>query len=228
MGRSCYERRGDNPATGVRGPDRGVRKAKQFLFPSEFETFVTCAEVPMHWRRIVAVAVFLYPRAGELRSLKWEHVDLEHGVVSIDQAWDSRSKRVKQTKTGITRRVPIEANLLPLLKSMHEAAAGDGPVLDMPSERALSRALRRWLRRSGVTRDALHEDTPTSKAMTFHDLRATGITWAAIRGDDALKIQKRAGHTDPNTTQIYIREAEIRRTVPSTACRTLPACQEDG
>ena len=29
----------------------------------------------------------------------------------------------------------------------------------------------------------------------FHDLRGTGLTWMAIRGDDPLKIQQRAGHT---------------------------------
>ncbi|MBK7398397.1 MAG: site-specific integrase [Myxococcales bacterium] len=27
-----------------------------------------------------------------------------------------------------------------------------------------------------------------------HDLRATGITWMAVRGDDPLKIRQRAGH----------------------------------
>src|ERR1035441_2116254 len=30
--------RADNPTTGVRGPDRGARKAKQFLWPSEFRS----------------------------------------------------------------------------------------------------------------------------------------------------------------------------------------------
>jgi hypothetical protein len=44
--------------------------------------------------------------------------------------------------------------------------------------------------------------------MTFHDLRATGLTWRAVRGDDALKIQRAAGHSDFQTTQGYIRTAE--------------------
>ncbi len=47
--------------------------------------------------------------------------------------------------------------------------------------------------------------------MTFHDLRATGITWEAITGTDLAKIQQRAGHTTTNTTLIYVRLAdEIR------------------
>jgi hypothetical protein len=44
--------------------------------------------------------------------------------------------------------------------------------------------------------------------MTFHDLRATGITWCACRGDEPLKIMGRAGHADFETTRIYLREAE--------------------
>ena len=47
--------------------------------------------------------------------------------------------------------------------------------------------------------------------MTFHDLRATGITWCAVRGDDALKIKQRAGHKSFSTTEGYIREAENLR-----------------
>ena len=48
----------------------------------------------------------------------------------------------------------------------------------------------------------------TRKHITFYDLRATGITWMAVRGDDAQKIQHRAGHESFSTTQGYIREAE--------------------
>ena len=45
--------------------------------------------------------------------------------------------------------------------------------------------------------------------ITFHDLRATGITWRAVRGDDVLKIQRAVGHRSLMTTQRYIREAEV-------------------
>jgi hypothetical protein len=57
--------------------------------------------------------------------------------------------------------------------------------------------------RSTRLRDAL---------ITFHDLRATGITWLAIRGDAPQAIQARAGHTDYATTLGCILEAESIRT----------------
>jgi integrase len=42
-----------------------------------------------------------------------------------------------------------------------------------------------------------------------HDLRATGIIWRALRGDDVLKIQHAVGHQSVATTQGYIRAAEV-------------------
>jgi hypothetical protein len=71
--------------------------------------------------------------------------------------------------------------------------------------------LRTYLEVAGVTRAELHTTDATRKAMTFHDLRATGLTWLAIRGDDPLKIKQRAGHSAFTTTEGYIREAEAVR-----------------
>ena len=42
-------------------------------------------------------------------------------------------------------------------------------------------------------------------------MRATGITWMAVRGDDPLRIKQRAGHRSFSTTEGYIREAENLR-----------------
>jgi len=94
---------------------------------------------------------------------------------------------------------------------MREERGGTGPMVELPSERDMARGLRRWLRHAGVTREELYEATLTSKAVTFHDLRATGITWAAIDGLDLLKIMQRAGHTETETTMVYVREAENLR-----------------
>lgn len=75
----------------------------------------------------------------------------------------------------------------------------------------LARPLRLYLEAAGVKRAELFVTDKTRKAVTFHDLRATGITWCAVRGDDALKIKQRAGHASFSTTEGYIREAENLR-----------------
>lgn len=201
--------RADNPAATVRAPDRGAHKEKAFLYPSEVGQLLACEEVPMLWRRIVAIAVYTYLRAGELRVLRWEDVDLEHGVILVHRAYDRRNGGEKTTKGKRARRVPIEPTLAPLLREMHQESQGRGLVLsDMPSHRTMAKGLRRRLKRAGVDRVELHDATPTRKAITFHDLRATGLTWLAVAGLDAFKIQRRAGHADIATTDDYVRLAE--------------------
>jgi integrase len=214
----------ESPAEKVRGPDRGVRKAKQYLYPDEFLKFVTCEEVPLRWRRAVAVAIYLYPRDGELRIMRWEDgsLDLDHGVAHIHRAYDRRARAETTTKTGGTRRFNFEPALLPLLEAMREEAGEVGPVVPMPSERDMSRGLRRWLRKAGVTRPELFTSSATSKPITFHDLRATGITWCAIRGDEPFKIMHCAGHRRLETTQLYVREAVNLRAGFGQVFPTLP------
>ena len=68
-----------------------------------------------------------------------------------------------------------------------------------------------WLEAAGVKRSELFTDDPTNKNIRFHDLRSTGLTWLALRGDDTLKIQHRAGHRTFAMTQVYIRTAENLR-----------------
>ncbi|CAN98940.1 hypothetical protein predicted by Glimmer/Critica [Sorangium cellulosum So ce56] len=68
--------------------------------------------------------------------------------------------------------------------------------------------LRRYLAFAGVTRPELFADDATRKPIMFHDLRATGVTWMAIRSDDPLRIMGQAGHVAFSTTQRYVQEAE--------------------
>ncbi len=201
--------RGDNPCRDVKPPERGAHKEKQFLYPSEFLTFVTCRDVPRRWRRAVTLAIYTYGRDGEVSALRWDagDVDLAHGTLRIVRARDRVSGADKGTKTGNTRRFSVEPTLLPLLETMHRESGGKGRVFDLDATH-LSRTFRRWLKVAKVDRPELHDPSPTSKPMTWHDLRATGATWMAVRGDDPLKIKQRCGHSTFSTTERYIRTAE--------------------
>jgi hypothetical protein len=72
--KKTFRRRTDNPCTGVRPPERGKKRQKQYLYPSEFLQFVSCEKVPLRWRRAVAIAVFTYTRDAELRVLRWQDI----------------------------------------------------------------------------------------------------------------------------------------------------------
>lgn len=208
--------REDNPARDVRGPDRGIDKAKSYLYPEELTALVSCETVPLRWRRLFALMVYMYTRPGELAALEWSDVDMTRGTIHVHRALDDDGE-AKPTKTGITRRIPIESTLRPLLEVMRREAtpegakappAGSRVVVSMPPECDLSKRLREYLKRAGVERAELFANDATRKQIRFYDLRATGITWMAIRGDEPMRIMRRAGHKEFSTTMGYVREAE--------------------
>jgi integrase len=177
----------------------------------------------MRWRRAVTLAIYTYTRDAELRVLRWD--DIAHGVVDIARAYNRRQPgEEKGTKSDSPRRFAVEPHLRALLDAMRTEASGKGLVIDLASERAMARNFRRWLWKAGVRRAALHETNAQSQNMTWHDLRATGATWMAVRGDDPLKIMQRCGHRDYATTLRYIREAEAVRDGFGEPFPALPEC----
>jgi integrase len=203
--------RSDNPCAGVEGPDRGEKKAKQWLYPSEFEQLVTCDTVPLRWRRLYALLAYTYVRPGELRALTWADVDRQVGTIRVSKAWDEKLGRLKPPKTRAgVRYVPIEPTLDPLLEALSEGAqAGDLVVSRFPPMEDWAAKFRRYLQRAGVMRAELFADTETHKQITLYDLRATGITWRCLREDYGSQIQEAAGHEKFDTTNGYIRTARV-------------------
>lgn len=196
-----------NPAKDVRPPDRGADRARCYLYPSEFVRLMACSAIPVSWRRAYAVAVYTYARAGELEALRRADVDLVHGSVRVHRQSDRRTGEAIATKTKATRVVPIEPTLRPLMEAIARSA-DDGRLVKLAPRDSGAAFLRKHLRAAGLDREELYADDETRAPITFHDLRATGITWRAVRGDDPLKIQRSAGHSSFTTTERYIREAE--------------------
>lgn len=204
-----------NPALGVPPPDKGRETAKVHLFPSEFLQLMNCDAVPLFRRRAYAVAIYLYLRPGELEALGWQDFDVEHDLVTIQRSIDRELGGEKAPKSGIAR-VPmdIEPELLPLVLTMFHESGGKGRVLPgLGDDREYARTLRADLVLAGVMRHELHNQSkdPPREWMTMHDLRTTGITWMAVRGDHLLVIKTRAGHSDSKMTEHYIDQAAVLR-----------------
>jgi integrase len=49
-----------------------------------------CAEVPLRWRRLFAIAVYTYMRAGEIDAIQWPDLDLDHDTMHIHRSMDTR------------------------------------------------------------------------------------------------------------------------------------------
>jgi integrase len=227
--------RADNPTRGVRGPDAGEPTAKQWLYPVEVSALLACDQIPLRWRRLYALATYLYLRTGELAALEWADVDSVRGFVNVHQALDLATGKLKSTKTGVTRKVPIHPSLAPLLAVLRAESGGVGLVVQNPHEQRtqphglppkerLATSLREHLQlKAKVDRAELYADRATTKRITFYDLRATGITWEVLAGTEHVRVQQRAGHKHFATTALYIREAETLGVAVGEPFPPLPA-----
>lgn len=200
--------RDDNPAASVKPPDKGGEKSLAWLYPREVLALVDVPRIPLRWRRLFAIATYTYARQGELEALEWGDVDFDARTIHLHRAIERKSGEMRTVKSERPRRIPLEAELVPLLVCMITEAKGDR-VIDMPPAGDLPARLRTYARLACIARDELFTSDATRRALRFHDLRATGTTWLALRGDDPLKIQARAGHRDLATTMRYIRAAEV-------------------
>jgi integrase len=200
-----------NPALGIRPPERGSPKTKVYPYPAEFLAVAACAAIPLPWRELHALAAYTYARPGELQVLEWPDVDLEDRKIRIIRAWDYKNDRIKSTKTGEARTIPIEANLLPLLARMRRRARGKGlvvPALSEADDNKLAIVMRGHFALAGCDRPRLTARNAAELRLRFRSWRDAGITWAIVRGDDLVKVQRRAGHRLIATTMRYIVEAE--------------------
>lgn len=202
--------RKDDPSEHVRAPDMGDERAGPYLFPAELAQLLACEAITAQRRWLWALAVYTGLRAGELRALDWADVHETEGFIHVHRAAVRGTTDVDATKSGRARKVPIEAELQPLLSVMRDLSAGKGLVFPrMMAPNVVPRALRSDLARAGVTRRELLVSTATTRQLDFHDLRHTYGTWRAIRGDNAIHIRFSMGHTDLETTQRYINEALV-------------------
>ena len=206
----------------------GEKSSEPFVFPAEFDRLMRADAVPLAWREIHAVAAFTYLRPGELRVLRWSDVDLEHGLIAVTRAWDSRElhEKAPKTRTGV-RQIPIAASLAPLLARRRAAADESAlvvPLLAATPEDDVAEMTRGHLRAAGIARPALFVDTATTVRANFRSWRDSGITWLALSGLDVAKIQRRAGHETISTTLGYVKQAEDFAGNLGEPFAPLPAC----
>ncbi|MDB4945885.1 MAG: hypothetical protein JWP97_5419 [Labilithrix sp.] len=195
-----------NPADGVHGPDRGIRKSKPFLRPDEIAKLLGCAAIPLERRHVYALACYTAMRQGELRGLRVGDVDLDAMQIGVVRQAKNGVEKTK-TKTGRARPVTIEPNLLPLLRVLVEGKKPDEHLVSVRAHNRCASQLREDLQTAGCTRPALFVEDEMRAHLTFHNLRDTCLTHMAVRRDPPQDVQWRAGHTTPKQTEEYIGNA---------------------
>ncbi len=229
--------RDDDPTRDIAPPKKGAKTAKVHLYPDEFLKLVSCTQVRLKRRRAYAIALYLYLRPGELEALEWIDFDLDHEITTIQRSLDRVRGNAAKAPKNRQARLPcaLEPHIMPVLRAMHRESGGVGrlfgPTTGSGSDLAMH--LRADLLTAGVTRHELHHESepnaPPRSWMTMHDLRTTGITWLAVRGDSPFEIVARAGHSDIKMTNHYVQSAALLKRVyrPEHVFPPLPLCLLD-
>ena len=159
-------------------------------------------------RAIYATALYAGLRRGELCALRWEDVDLERNLISVERAWDPRAGFIEPKSRAGRRRVPIAAPLRSELIAhrLRQGAGGEGSCSRNRRGRPFSsgwvaeRAAAAW-RQAGLEPIGLHECRHTYAAFMI----AAGVNAKALStymGHSSITITlDRYGHLMPGNEQ---------------------------
>jgi integrase len=181
-----------------------VEKAPERPVVSTAEVEALAEAMPEHLQVAVLLAAWCQLRRGELLGLRRRDIDILRGAVSIvvTRTTTMAGKTVeKEPKTDAGRRtVAIPGNILPVLEDHldhYVAPEPDALVLQVTS-RALG---------IGWDKARLRIGRPD---LRLHDLRHSGLTWAAATGASVAELMRRGGHASPAAALSYQHATEDR------------------
>lgn len=154
---------------------------------------------------LYSMAVYTGMRAGEIAGLRWDDIDWDRRLITVQRSFDG------PTKADDVRYVPILDALITTLRAWRLRSplsvvfpSQAGTMLG-PSARMFQEVFHRVLLAAGFP-------TRTTKAgnvrghIKFHDLRHTFASHWVMRGGDMFKLQKILGH---KTVQMTMRYAHL-------------------
>ena len=192
-----------NAAAEMRLPRKGAQKALSFLYPDEDARLLRCPAVPLTSRIAYGFLAREGMRKSEALGLTWGDVDLERGIVRLDE-----------NKTNDPRAWALDASVAEVLAwwkaERTDIAAADRVFVGHfgePLNTLRCKRFREQLVRAGVVRPELHEASAVRIPIRVHDLRATFVTLELAAGRNERWVQDRTGHTTNAMLQRYRRAA---------------------
>ena len=219
-----------NPAKKV---DLGKISKKQVKYYDDEQIaklFKELENEPMTYKTIIYLAIDVGLRSGELCGLKWEDVNFETGVLTINKQRQYVStfgvnERQPKTANGI-RTVTLSSQMITMLKQYKQKQAEDKLKLGSAWENG------EYLFKHDDGQD-LHPTRPYKWFMnflkrhnlpkiTFHELRHTNASLLIANGVDAVTLSKRLGHADKTVTlNTYSHAIQSKETQAATTMDNL-------
>lgn len=162
-------------------PLKGEKRRLRFLSLQEVERLInSCDE---HLKPIVITALNTGMRKGEILSLKWANVDLNHGFILLDM-----------TKNGERREIPINETMRNVLYSLDRRLDVPYVFYDKATGKPYQDVKRSF---AGASRRAKITD------FRFHDLRHTFASHLVMSGVDITTVKELLGHKTLTMTLRY-------------------------
>tara|TARA_B100000686_G_scaffold57527_1_gene61740 strand:- start:1702 stop:2190 length:489 start_codon:yes stop_codon:yes gene_type:complete len=131
-------------------------------------------------------------RMGEVFSLNWNDIDLEHGNISI-----------KDPKSGKSRNAYITAPLKRMFQRIKANTSKARGLVFRDKKgnkiREISNVFDRAVEKLGFNKDV----TDRRDKVVAHTLRHTFASWLAMQGEPIITIQKLMGHSNLEMTLRY-------------------------
>ncbi len=192
----------------VKGAGTARSAERPVLSVAELAAAVGAA--PERYQLAIPLAAWCQLRRGEVLGLQRRDIDLLHGTIRVERALVrpmSRPVVIGPPKTSAgTRTLAVPSHIVPALEEHLDrfvtaepdawlfAADDCGPMVPSTLNRIWQRA------RRAIGRPDLF----------FHDLRHSGLTWAAASGASVAELMRRGGHANPRAALRYQHATEDR------------------
>ncbi|HKR51766.1 MAG TPA: tyrosine-type recombinase/integrase [Pseudonocardiaceae bacterium] len=168
------------------------------------------------WAMLVWLTMVTGFRRGELCAIRWRHLDLAAGVLTVERSIGQRSGRTweKDTKTHQHRRIALDTETLSLLSEHRDRCEARAAALDLTltddgfvfspavdgtahlKPDSVSQRYARLVKRLGI-------------ATTIHKLRHYSATELISAGVDVRTVAGRLGHGGGGTTTLKVYAAWV-------------------
>ncbi len=203
----------DDAVTGL-SVSRKVMPRTEILNESQIIKLMSEALKQNHpWYEIWGLALFTGCRASEMRALKWPDIDFEQRILNVTKSICQKTNKVKETKTGESRSLPLNDEAIKLLNRLKPKTFNTDYVLPrLPDweKGKQAQVLRTFCESIGIP------------SVCFHSLRACFVTQLLMNGVGLNVVQVMGGWRDTATMKHYNRLAGVEIKGATSSLTFLP------
>jgi len=197
-----------NPADRCDSPKTSKQAALTYNEEQTFALLDAAENAPLKYRLLILLAIATGARQGELMGLEWQHVDIENGIIKIEQSAQyipQRGNFIKAPKNpSSVRTIGVPAIVKDALRIYRREQTSERLALGAQWQAGnlvfvsstgqpmypgiMSSWFPQFLRKQGLP------------PLNFHGLRHTSASLLIANGASAVDLSKRLGHANTTMT----------------------------